>query len=174
VNKNDDALMRAYVMDPGTRPALGLTMIETLVALVILSVGLLGIAALHVESVRSARGATLRTKAITLAGDMAEKMRANRTGTLGNDYICGPNDTGADHECDDDDDGVATASCDPAEMADHDIWQWKERIANPQSGLPEGATAAITSDGALNPTFTISLSWEENDADQSIELQMQP
>ena len=174
MQKNECAHERAYVRAPQSRLQHGLTLIETLVALVILSVGLLGIAALHVESVKSARSATLRTKAVTLATDMAEKMRANRTGTLGGDYICGPGDLGENHDCADDADGTATVACDPTQMADHDIWLWKERIANAQSGLPEGATATITSDGALNPIFTISVTWEENDAEQAIELQLQP
>jgi type IV pilus assembly protein PilV len=148
-------------------------MIETLVALVIMSVGLLGIAALHVESVKSARTATLRTKAVTLAVDMAEKMRANLAGMLNGDYIVGGGDLGANHDCADDDAGGPTVVCTPEDMADHDVWLWKQRIANPQSGLPEGATGEVTSDGAAAPTFTITLAWTENDSDQAVSLQVQ-
>src|SRR5215475_12901480 len=96
---------RAYVMGRGAR---GLTLIETLVALVIMSVGLLGIAALHVESVKAARAATLRTKAITLAVDMAEKMRANRVAVLNGNYTIDAGDMGSNHNCADDDDGAGT------------------------------------------------------------------
>jgi len=156
------------------RGARGMTLIETLVALVIMSVGLLGIAALHVESVKAARGATLRTKAVTLAVDMAEKMRANRVGALAGDYTIGPGDMGSNHDCADDDEGGATVPCNPAEMADHDIWLWKQRLANGQSGLPEGATGEITTDDAADPTFTITLAWEESDAEQAVSLQTQP
>src|SRR5262245_49897438 len=165
MQRTNASITRAYVMGRGAR---GLTMIETLVALVIMSVGLLGIAALHVESVKSARSATLRTKAITLATDMAEKMRANLAATLAGDYTIGPGDLGANHECADDSAGGATVACTPEEMADHDVWLWKQRLANPQSGLPEGATGEITTDGATDPTFTITLAWEENDAKQAI------
>jgi type IV pilus assembly protein PilV len=149
-------------------------MIETLVALVIMSVGLLGIAALHVESVKSARSASLRTKAISLATDMAEKMRANLAGTLAGDYTIGTGDLGSNHDCADDDAGGATVACTAEDMADHDVWLWKQRLTNPLSGLPEGATGEITSDGAVDPIFTITLAWEENDANQAIELQVQP
>jgi type IV pilus assembly protein PilV len=169
--KNTSVRRRAHVKWRGAR---GLTLIETLVALVIMSVGLLGIAALHVESVKAARSATLRTKAITLAVDMAEKMRANRVGTLAGDYTIGPGDMGSNHNCADDIDGAATVACNPAEMADHDVWLWKQRLGNAQSGLPEGATGEIDTDGATDPTFTITLAWEENDAEQAIELQVQP
>jgi type IV pilus assembly protein PilV len=153
--------------------ARGLTLIETLVALVIMSVGLLGIAALHVESVKAARGATLRTKAVALAADMAEKMRANRAGVLEGDYTIGAGDLGSNQDCADDGAGGATVACNAAQMADHDVWLWKQRLANAQSGLP-GATGEITSDDAADPTFTITLAWEENDAEQAVALQVQP
>ncbi len=171
MQRTNASLTRAYVTGRGAR---GLTMIETLVALVIMSVGLLGIAALHVESVKSARSATLRTKAVALATDMAEKMRANLSGALNGDYIIGGGDMGSNHDCADDNDGGATVACSAEDMADHDVWLWKQRLGNPQSGLPEGATGEITSDGAADPTFTITLAWEENDAAQAVQLQVQP
>src|SRR5262245_57847991 len=105
MQNNTSTSQRAHVKWSAER---GLTLIETLVALVIMSVGLLGIAALHVESVKAARGATLRTKAITLAVDMAEKMRANRVGALAGDYTIGAGDMGSNHNCADDIDGAAT------------------------------------------------------------------
>ena len=43
-----------------------------------LSIGLLGIAALHVEMLRFARSAQLRTQAVSIAADLAERIRANR------------------------------------------------------------------------------------------------
>jgi hypothetical protein len=105
---------------------------------------------------------------------MGEKMRANLVGALNGDYIIGSADLGSNHDCADDDDGGATVACSAEDMADHDVWLWKQRLANPQSGLPEGATAEITSDGAVDPVFTITLAWEENDADQAVQLQVQP
>ena len=164
----------SYVAGRPYSGARGMTMIETLVALVIMSVGLLGIAALHVESVKSARMATLRTKAVTLAVDMAEKMRANRAGMLAGDYVVGPGDAGANHDCADDDTGGATVACTPAQMAEHDVWLWKQRLGNAQSGLPGDAEATITSDAAANPTFTIAIAWVDNQSDQTIALQIQP
>lgn len=168
------ALRRVPYVAARPAPARGMTLIETLVALVIMSVGLLGIAALQVESVKSARSATLRTKAVAFAVDMAEKMRANRVATLAGDYLVDAGDAGANRDCADDDEGGATVACTAAEMAAHDVWLWKQRIANPQSGLPGAAEATITTDDAANPTFTIAIAWEENDSPQVIALQMQP
>jgi type IV pilus assembly protein PilV len=57
----------------------GFSLVESLVALLVLSIGLLGIAGLFVESVRNSRTALLRTQAINLVGDMADRIRANAT-----------------------------------------------------------------------------------------------
>jgi type IV pilus assembly protein PilV len=65
----------------------GTTLIETLVALVVLSVGLLGIAALQIASLSNNRGAHLRSQAQVLAYDIADRMRANRNAALVNAYV---------------------------------------------------------------------------------------
>lgn len=60
----------------------GTTLIETLVALVVLSIGLLGIAALQMTSLRNNRGAHQRAQAEQLAYEIVDRMRANRTQAL--------------------------------------------------------------------------------------------
>jgi type IV pilus assembly protein PilV len=58
----------------------GFTLLETLIALVVLSVGLLGAAALLLGSLRGHAGALRRVAALSLAGDMAARIRANPRG----------------------------------------------------------------------------------------------
>lgn len=58
--------------------ARGFTLLEVLVALLILSVGLLGIAELQLTSLRSNYSAYLRSQATILAYDILERIRANR------------------------------------------------------------------------------------------------
>jgi type IV pilus assembly protein PilV len=61
------------------RQAAGLTLIEVLVAMLIVSVGLLGVAGLHMRSLQSNYDALMRTHATSLANDIADRMRANRS-----------------------------------------------------------------------------------------------
>ena len=66
---------------PGGMPrdgAAGFTIVEVLVALVVLSVGMLGIAGLYVITLQSGGTAIYRTQAVNLASDMADRIRANR------------------------------------------------------------------------------------------------
>ena len=55
----------------------GFTLVEVLIALVIMSVGMLGIAGLYVHTMQAGRTSILRHHAVTLAGDIADRIRAN-------------------------------------------------------------------------------------------------
>lgn len=55
----------------------GFTLVEVLVALLILSIGLLGLAGLQAGGLRSNHSAYLRSQAVMLAHDMADRMRSN-------------------------------------------------------------------------------------------------
>lgn len=60
------------------RPQAGFSMIEVLVALVVLAFGLLGFALLQTMSLRFSQSANYRTQATNLAYDLLDQMRANR------------------------------------------------------------------------------------------------
>jgi type IV pilus assembly protein PilV len=62
------------------RASRGFSLLETLVALVVLSAGLLGAAALLLDSVRGHGAALRRVAATNLVRDMADRIRANPRG----------------------------------------------------------------------------------------------
>src|SRR5262249_56408603 len=62
-----------------SRRARGFTLIEALVALLVLSIGLLGVAALQLTSLRSNPSSSFRSQATLLAYDVVDRMRANPT-----------------------------------------------------------------------------------------------
>jgi len=64
----------------------GLSMLEVLVTILIMSVGLLGLAGLTAASIRNNHGAYHRTQAVWLAYDIADRMRANRAVAIGGGY----------------------------------------------------------------------------------------
>jgi type IV pilus assembly protein PilV len=57
----------------------GFTLLETLVALIVLSVGLLGVAGMQIVGLRANMSAASRTQASYLADDIIDRMRANNT-----------------------------------------------------------------------------------------------
>lgn len=64
----------------------GLTLVEILIALVILSIGLLGLAGLQTASLKFNSSAYYRTQATALAYGMADRLRANRAAAFAGDY----------------------------------------------------------------------------------------
>ena len=126
-------------------------MVETLVALVVLSIGLLGIAALFVTSIRSARSSVSRMHAVNLASDLAERIRANPFATVA--Y------TGAAANKNCNTGAIGAVNCIPADMAATDLWSWNQQI---QAAFP-GAAAAYVVQYTPGPpaVYTITLSWTE-------------
>lgn len=65
----------------------GFSMVEVLVTMLIVSVGLLGLAALQVTSLRAGNSTTFRTQATLLANELAERMHANPTAVANNAFM---------------------------------------------------------------------------------------
>ena len=109
----------------------GFSLIEVLVSLVIMSVGMLGVAGMQVISLQQNRSSMLRGEALQLGNDIMDRMRANPV----QDYA------GEDF----DDDPPTSANCvsnvcTAAQMKDFDIAQWKCSINSTKS---DGSTYPI-------------------------------
>lgn len=126
----------------------GFSLVEVLIALVIMSVGMLGIAGLYVQSMQAGRTATFRHHAVTLAGDVADRIRANPTAT---DAYALPG--GADNACV----GLGT-DCSAPDMAEHDVWLWTQQA---QESLPNGTVTVVFDGAPTPPTYEIRVAWIE-------------
>lgn len=132
---------------PNQRHQAGFSLVEVLIALVIMSVGMLGIAGLYVQSMQAGRTSMLRHHAVTLAGDVAERIRANpRAGVA---YA----GDGSDGNC-----VSGVVNCDEDAMAGHDILLWKQQAVD---SLPDGAVEITFDDSGTAPVYTIDVTWSE-------------
>ena len=132
----------------------GFSLIEVLIALIIMSVGMLGIAGLYVQSLQAGRTSMFRHQAVALAGDVADRIRANPT--AGVDYA---DPTGADNGC-----VAANVDCDVASMALHDVFLWKQQAGDSLPGSAPTGGGDVTvqfNDAVTPPLYTITVSWEE-------------
>jgi type IV pilus assembly protein PilV len=125
----------------------GFTLVEVLVALIILSVGMLGIAGLYVHSMQAGRTSLFRHHAVTLAGDVADRIRANPTGR--NDYA----GAGANNNC-----VNGGVDCSPAQMAANDIDLWDQQAADT---LPNGTVTVVVGGAIPMLTYQITVAWDE-------------
>jgi len=125
----------------------GFSLVEVLIALIIMSVGMLGIAGLYVQSMQAGRTSMFRHHAVTLAGDVADRIRANPRAGISYAGL------GADKGC------VATGTdCNEAEMAAHDIFIWDQQVVDT---LPNGDVAVAFDDTVVPPVYTITVAWDE-------------
>jgi type IV pilus assembly protein PilV len=129
------------------RSQTGFSLIEVMVALVVVSVGMIGIAALYGQGLSAGRTALYRTQAVNLAADMADRIRVNRRG--GAAY----GGAAANNNCD----PPAAVNCNPAQMAAHDLWVWTNQI---QQQLPNGV-GTVQFTGTTPATYTITVTWQE-------------
>lgn len=122
--------------EAGPRASAGFTLLEALVAILILAVGLLGLAGLYVAGMQNTRSANLRTLATLQAHDMAERMRAN----IGALTIALPAlpyyhlPAAVRHS------SCYTGTCSSQALAQNDYWEWNDPaspVSNPRV-LPGG------------------------------------
>ena len=131
------------------RLASGFTLIEVMIALVVLAVGMLGIAKLFIIALQSSASASSGTAAVSLAADLADRIRANRTATVAyqaNSPVAAAPGTvcvgGA----------LSFAQvCTPAQMAAYDLYLWDQEV---RCVGPGGVRAA--SCWAAGPTWTVT------------------
>lgn len=136
------------MMHMGYRQAQGFSLIELLVAVVIMAVGILGVAGLQVVSLQQNRSALYRAEAVQLANDIVDRMRVNKNVTYTALIDAAPAST---TDCE-------VNACTPTQMKDYDVAQWKCSInsykadgtditACTQYMSPDGVTKGIK--GAL-------------------------
>ncbi len=135
----------------------GFSLIEVLIALIIMSVGMLGIASLYVQSMQAGRTSLFRHHAVMLAGDVADRIRANRT--AGAVYTT---PDGADMGCID-----GGVNCNAPAMAMHDILIWETQA---RDTLPNGDVVVLFDNAVNPPEYTIRVTWAEAGVAQQYEF----
>ncbi|HEY8537471.1 MAG TPA: type IV pilus modification protein PilV [Steroidobacteraceae bacterium] len=133
-----------------SRSLRGFSMVEALVALVVLAAGMLGIASLYVVTLQTSGSAIYRMQAVNLASDIADRIRANRQ--AGAAYAASP-PTSPPSSC-------QAAVCTEQQMADYDFYWWHQQVQEALPGNPTGTIEVTAGPGDAN-SYTITITWLE-------------
>jgi type IV pilus assembly protein PilV len=159
----------------------GFTLLEVLIAIVIVSIGMLGVAAMQATTLKNAGSSKYRSAAINLTSDMADRLRANLEGVMQGNGAVGtgynrPRTAMADPAYNTPNAACRSSGCLPAAMALDDLAAWQTRLA---ASLPRGvgvvcidsgSTGVATFDGTtldprcdgLGSLFAIKVFWLDN------------
>jgi len=124
------------------RKQTGFTLIEILVTVLVLAIGLLGLAGLQATTLRFNSSAYLRSQATNLAYDIADRMRANVIAARNGNY----------------DVNFGFAAPAGTTLAATDLREWRQALINT---LPAG-TGQITRNPVAGTLFTITIQWDDS------------
>lgn len=149
-----------------TRPS-GFAMLEVLISILVIAFGLLGLAGLQGFSIRNNHNAYLRSQATLFAYDIADRIRANRSGFDNGKYNLGAAaDTAACHP------SGTPSGCSTGEMAGYDLFTWGQTLRQLPSGqgvvciddaVGEGISAAAPNcSGGTGLQYVVKIWFDEN------------
>ncbi|MGH8693564.1 MAG: type IV pilus modification protein PilV [Burkholderiales bacterium] len=134
----------------------GFTLIEVLVALVIMAIGLLALVAIQLVTLRNNSGSYLRSQAAVAVGDLVDRMRVNQTvANTTTNYVHATPDAAPPNgpNCD-------AGTCDENQIAAYDLNQWWASTFTILPGM--GATVTCTPNPCTgNSVYTITVMWDD-------------
>ena len=158
-------------LQKGRKSARGQTLIEAMIALIIMSIGILGIAGMQVLSLQQNRGAMFRAEATQLGNDLMDRLRVN-TGIVYNALLDA--DPTSAQSCE-------VNPCTPVQMAAFDIAQWKCSINSvdaagdtftvckdytpPVEGITGSLPLGAGSVALVNGVYEVTVQWSEDRID---------
>ena len=129
----------------------GFTLLEAMVAMVVFSVGLLGLGALQMAGMTNTQSALYQSIATQMAYDMADRIRSNPAGAKATDYdaiVSGV--PGTNPSC--------STTCTSTQVSQRDNYQWAVNLRDMLPGGIGTVLSAIDANGTKS--FTITVMWD--------------
>lgn len=155
--------MLQLINHPCSRLQRGVSLIESLVAITVMALGILGILGVQMRTLSDTQTSVRRAQAIRLIEDIGERMKLNPNALANiNAYVTTFAATPTVPDC--------SAGCDPAKLAAYDVATWKKTV---KENLPLGqasifippAESALAA--GLGRQLGVMIAWRENERDTS-------
>lgn len=133
----------------------GFSLIEALVAMVVVAVGLLGLAAMITAGLRSNQVASLQGLAAIDGENITSLMAANPAGVEAGDYIISSLPTSAPGNlCE-----TVTTVCSPSEEAQADLWSFAETLENNLPDPTAEIQCAVPCSSTGDTPIVVTVTW---------------
>lgn len=154
-----------YVISTQSNACHGFTMVEFLVSVVVLSIGLIGLAGLQLTSLRDNSRAYMRSQASVLASDLADRVRANPAANYTS--VTASENTAC----------LSAPGCTATQMAQRDLYEWNKKLTvelENGAGLicidstpNDGATPSSPDCDNTGTNFAIKIWWRDEQPDSN-------
>lgn len=127
----------------------GVGLIEVMIAVVILGIGMLGVAAMQATALRNTQSSLQRSQAVIQTYAILDAMRSNRAQADGGEYAISR---------------TCTATATGATLAVNDLSSWTSAL---QSSLGPGSCGTIAADPAIAGMWVVTVEWDDSLAGSS-------
>lgn len=136
-------------LKPRARRQRGITLIESLIAMVVMALGILGIVGVQMRALTDTQAGVRRAQAIRLIEDLGERLQSNPDALNHLSAYTASADSAPD---------CTAAACSPGQLAAFDAWQWRKHVA---AALPGGSATVFLPKGGARQ-LGVMVGWNEN------------
>ncbi len=145
------------------RKQAGLNLVEILIAALVLSVGLLGLAGLQVASLKSTQNASYKQHATLMIHDLLERMQSNREALRAGDYVQATScATAPSASC-------SATACSRSELATYDLYSVLCGSGSADTQLLNPQLTVVCTAGDCAQGVVLTLSWTERLEQQGVQ-----
>ncbi len=140
----------------------GFSLLEVLLALVILAIGMLGIAKILLIAHKSNSSSYIRQQAAQSAYDIIDRIRANRLVAINGNYnVNNLVSSGTPTTPSAPSPNCGNSSCTSTQLAAYDTWHW---LATDLAQLPNGCGSITTAVAGMSTLITVTVQWDDSPA----------
>jgi type IV pilus assembly protein PilV len=146
----------------------GMTLLESLIAIVVLAVGMLGIASMLMQSSKANNSSYAKLQAVQAVYDIFDRIRANPAAAISGNYnVSNIGSNGLPTSVSTPGVLCNAAVCTPAQMAAYDTWHW---LTKDVSQLPNGSGSITSSLSGVagNTIITVTVQWDDSLAQEQL------
>jgi type IV pilus assembly protein PilV len=144
----------------------GMTLLEVLVSLVIIAIGLLGIAAMLLLANKANNSSYAKQQAVQSVYNIFDRIRANYQAAINGNYsISNIGGNGYPTTLSPPSMMCNSTACNPSQLASYDTWYW---LSNDVSRLPNGSGSITTATGAAGTVITVTVQWDDSPAQNQV------